>query len=224
MLLTLANSVKRLINIIVSHLNHRRSSSNCRTLSNVLNSHVTAWYLRSTMWHSYGWHLVVTSASQGRSRHAEILQTRCTVIKVAMNRSSRASIESNLVAVQPTQCCSILQRSLVWEALGRLRVICILTKASRFASWQILTQIYIFKYFFRIRLTPRHLDKTRGNQKSHAKQRKILLSVHIKIYLLCPQNCSALFVSRARTYVICHSTKLSLRSWVSEGFFPGEGQ
>ena len=72
MLLTLANSVKRLINIIVSHLNHRRSSSNCRTLSNVLNSHATAWYLRSTMWHSYGWHLVVTSASQGRSRPADI--------------------------------------------------------------------------------------------------------------------------------------------------------
>ena len=43
---------------------------------------------------------------------------------------------------------------------------------------------YIFKYSVKIRLTLRHSNDTRGSQKSHAKQCKILRSIHTKIYPL----------------------------------------
>jgi len=46
-----------------SRLNQRRSSSDRRTLSNVLSSHATALYLFFTMLHPDGWNFVVTSAS-----------------------------------------------------------------------------------------------------------------------------------------------------------------
>jgi len=41
----------------------------------------------------------------------QLLQTRCVVIQLPRNRSRPVSAVLNLMAVQPTQHCSILERS-----------------------------------------------------------------------------------------------------------------
>jgi len=73
----------------------------------------------------------------------QLLQRRCEVIQLPMNRSRSVSVVLNLIALQPTQHCSILERSFCFgtlNALGWLWVIYILTKASIYISRQILTQ------------------------------------------------------------------------------------
>jgi len=72
----------------------------------------------------------------------QLLQTRCVVIQLPMNRSRPVSAILNLMAVQPTQHCSILERSFCF---GTLNVLCwlwviyILTKACIYVLRQILT-------------------------------------------------------------------------------------
>jgi len=70
----------------------------------------------------------------------QLLQIRCVVIQLAMNRSRRVSVALTLTAVLLMWRISVLERFFLFlKVFGWLRVICVLTKACSFASWKILT-------------------------------------------------------------------------------------
>jgi len=80
--------------------------------------------------------------------------------------------------VQYFKDISVLESS--WLVAGHLHF----DKDLQFCFMEDFDTGYIFKYSVKIRLTLRHSNDTRGRQKSHAKQCKILRSVHTKIYPL----------------------------------------
>jgi len=107
------------------------------TLSNLFNSHATAFH---HVFHFVDgtWLLLVPVKT---AIDFQILQTRCVVIQFLMNRSRPVSAALNLMAVPPTQHCSILERSCfgTLNALSWMCGIYILTKTCIYISRQILT-------------------------------------------------------------------------------------
>jgi len=101
------------------------------------------------------WLLVVPIKTEVR---IQLLQTRCVVIQLAMNRSRRVSVVLTLMAVL-MQRCSVLERSFCF---GKFLVGC-----GSSAIWQRPAVCftpdfnihYLFKYSVKIKLTRRHWHK-----------------------------------------------------------------
>jgi len=100
----------------------------------------------------------VTVSTTSLAVDLQLLQTSCVLNQLTMNRSRPAFAVLNLMAVQLTQHCSILDRSLCFatlNALSWLWVIYIL-RLCFMADFNI---DYIFEHFVKIKLTLRHWNK-----------------------------------------------------------------
>jgi len=120
----------------------------------------------------------------------------------------------NLMAVHPTQHCSILEISFCFGTLNALHF----DKSLHLCFTADFNIDYIFKHFVKIKLTLRHWSKWKKWEVEPVEAR-IVMQTSEKLCEVCAlklasfslsQNCSALFVGRASTINFCRSTRFSL--------------